>query len=96
MKARSEASYMSKLWSFLASTTFYIYFNQDFEKIILATFVCLIYLTDKISKGFDFGLLTGMILIDLQKIFDTIDHNILLLKIPLSGFLPEVIDWYKS
>ena len=54
------------------------------------------YVTDKISKGFDSGLLTGMILIDLQKAFDTIDHNILLLKKPSLGFSREVIDWYKS
>ena len=33
------------------------------------------YLNDKILKGFDNGFLTGMILIDLQKRFDTIDHN---------------------
>ena len=54
------------------------------------------YVTDKITKGFDSGLLTGMILIDLQKAFDTIDHNILLLKKPSLGFSREVIDWYKS
>ena len=50
------------------------------------------YLTNKIFKGFDSGLLTGMILIDLQKAFDTIDHNILLLKIPSLRFSHEVID----
>ena len=33
------------------------------------------YLNDKILKGFDNGLFTVMILIDLQKVFDTIDHN---------------------
>ena len=54
------------------------------------------YVTDKITKGFDSGLLTGMILIDLQKAFDTIDHNILLLKKPSLGFSREVTDWYKS
>ena len=31
--------------------------------------------------GFDQGLMTGMILIDLQKVFDTIDHSILLQKL---------------
>ena len=61
-----------------------------------STDFCLSYLTDKISKGFDSGLLTGVILIDLQKAFDTIDHNILLLKMPSLGFSREVIDWYKS
>ena len=83
---------MNKLWSFLTNTSFYINFNQDFEKIILG----LSYLTDKVSKGFDSGLLTGMILIDLQKTFDTIERNILLLKMPSLGFSREVIDWYKS
>ena len=53
-------------------------------------------LTDKISKGFDSGLLTGMILIDLQKAFDTIDHNILLQKMSSLEISREVIDWYKS
>ena len=50
----------------------------------------LAYLTDKILTGFDSGLLTGMILIDLQKAFDTINHDILLqiyLKCLLLDFL---------
>ena len=34
------------------------------------------------KKGFDSGLLTGMVLIDLQKEFDAIDHNSLILKMP--------------
>ena len=54
------------------------------------------YLTNKISKGFDSGLLTKVILIDLQKAFVTTDHNILLLKMPLLGFSHEVINWYRS
>ena len=60
---------MKKLWSFLTKTTFYTNFNQDFEKNHSTNF-CLSYLTDKISKGFNSGLLNGVILIDLQKAFD--------------------------
>ena len=41
-------------------------FQSGFRKNHSTDF-CLPYLTDKISKGFDSGLLTGMILIDLQK-----------------------------
>ena len=65
-------------------------FQSGFRKNHSTDF-CQSYLTGKISKGFDSGLLTGMILIDLQKTFDTIDYNILLLKLSL-----EVIDWHKS
>ena len=45
------------------------------------------FLHDKILKGFDKGLVTGMILIDLLKAFDTIDHDILLKKIERYWFL---------
>ena len=69
-------------------------FQSGFQKNYSTNF-CLSYLTDRISKGFDSGFHTGMILIDLQKAFDTIDHNILLLKMPSLGFSREVIDWYK-
>ena len=40
-----------------------------------STNLYLSFLTDKILKGFDEGLLTGMILIDLEKAFDTINHG---------------------
>ena len=40
-------------------------------------------LTDEILTGFDSGLLTGMIPTNLQKTFDTINHDILLKIISL-------------
>ena len=61
-----------------------------------STASCLSYLNDKILKGFDSGLLTGMILIDLQKAFDTLDHNILLDKMVHSKFSAPTISWFKS
>ena len=61
-----------------------------------STDFCLSYLTDKISNGFNSGLLTGMVLIDLQKAFDIIDHYILLQKLPSLGFSNEVVGWFKS
>ena len=57
---------------------------------------CLSYLNDKILKGFDEGLLTGMILIDLQKAFDTIDHEILFEKLVYLRFTDNTILWFKS
>ena len=37
----------------------------------------------------------NLILIDLQKGFDTIDHEILLKKMGCIGFLEEVILWFQ-
>ena len=40
--------------------------------------------------------MTGMILIDLQKAFDTIDHDILLKKLSAIGFSNHTIGWFKT
>ena len=61
-----------------------------------STDTCLPYLTDKVKIGFEEGLLTGMVLIDLQKAFDTIDHSILLEKMCCLGFAGKTIEWYTS
>ena len=46
-------------------------------------------LTDKIKKGFQSGKYAGLILTDLQKAFDAIDHEILLKKWNALDFLKE-------
>ena len=63
--------------------------DQDLEKNHYTNFY-LTYLTDKISEGFDSGLLTGVILTDIQKAADTIYHNMLFLKMPSLRFSREV------
>ena len=57
---------------------------------------CLGHLTDKITTGFEKGLFTGMILIDLQKAFHTTDHQILLKKMKYFRFYKNTITWFKS
>ena len=47
-------------------------------------------------KGFDEGLVTGMVLFDLQKAFDTIDHEILLQKMKAIRFSKETLQWFRS
>ena len=51
-----------------------------------STDFCLSFLNEKVLKGFDQGLITDMILIDLQKAFDTIDHDLVLQKLHVIGF----------
>ena len=54
-------------------------------------------LNGKILKGFDKGLMmTGMILIDLQKAFDTTDHDVLLQKLYAIGFSKHAVNWFQS
>ena len=55
---------------------------------------CLSFLNDKILNGFDQGLITGMNLIDLQKAFDTINHDILLQKLYALGFSKHSVNWF--
>ena len=61
-----------------------------------STNLCLSFLADKILKLFDKSLLTGMILIDLQKAFDTINHAILLKKLEAISFSDKYIRWFRS
>ena len=61
-----------------------------------STNLCLSFLTEKVLKRFDEGLLTRMILIDRQKEFDTIDHQILLQKLKVIKFSESTIKWFKT
>ena len=61
-----------------------------------STDLCLSCLNDKLLRGFDNGLFTGMILIDLQKTFDRIDHNILLKKLKAISFCDNTVNWFRS
>ena len=60
------------------------------------TELCLSYLNEKILKGFDNCLFTGIILTDLQNAFDTIDHNILLEKLKKIGFCDDIVNCLHS
>ena len=57
---------------------------------------CQACLSNQILKGFETRKSTGMILIDLQKAFDTLDYEILLKKLKYTGFLPGTARWFES
>ena len=81
--------------AFFNSTNLLYNYQSGFRKNHSTDF-CLSFLNDKILKGFDQGLITGMILIDLQKAFDTIDHDILLQKLYAIGFSKHSVNWFRS
>ena len=53
-------------------------------------------LTNIVPDGAENGLYTGMILKDLQKGFDTIDHKSLLDKMKVIGFSNKTLKWLQS
>ena len=73
-----------------------IYRYQSGFRNFFSTDSYLSYLNNKIATGFESGLYTGMILIDLQKAFDTVNHDILLKKMEFIGFSEETTKWFKS
>ena len=81
--------------TFLNSRNLLYNYQSGFRKNH-STDYCLSFLNDKILKGFDQGLMTGMILIDLQKAFNTIDHDIVLQKLYVIGFFKHLVNWFQS
>ena len=81
--------------NFLDENNILYRYQSGFRKSF-STDSCLSYLNNKIATGFESGLFTGMILIDLQKAFDTINHDILINKMEYFGFSKEASLWFKS
>ena len=81
--------------TFLKSRNLLCNYQSGFRKNHSTDF-CLSFLNDKILKGFDQGLTTCMILIDLQKAFDTMDHDILLQKLYAIGSSKHSVNWFQS
>ena len=73
-----------------------LYNYQSGFRVNHSTNLCLSFLTDKILKGFDEDLFTGMILIDLQKAFDAIHTKILVQKLKATRFSKGTIQWFRS
>ena len=60
-----------------------------------STDLCLSYLNDQILKGFDNGLFTGMILIDLQKVLDTTIIYCVLKRLKAIGFCDDTVRFHS-
>ena len=53
-------------------------------------------MSDDWYNGLDLGKLVGLVFIDLQKAFDTVDHDILCKKLELYGVQQRELSWFRS
>ena len=73
-----------------------IYMYQSGFRANHSTDLCLAQLIDFVATGMDKQMHTSMILVDLQKAFDTLGHGVLLEKMKYFGFRAPVIKWFES
>lgn len=73
-----------------------LYALQSGFRPLHSTETCIIHLTDSIRKAVDKGDFCGMVMLDLQKAFDTIDHEILIYKLKAIGFDKNSLKWVQS
>ncbi|MGL1888436.1 MAG: reverse transcriptase family protein [Reichenbachiella sp.] len=74
----------------------YLYELQSGFRSSYSTDSCLIHLSDYILKQQDKGHYTGMVILDLQKAFDTVNHQILLSKLRAMNVGQSAIKWFES
>ena len=56
----------------------------------------LVKITDEWLEAMDKGLFTGIVMIDLRKAFDSVDHKLLLKKLQVYGLNTNSLKWFQS
>lgn len=62
----------------------------------MSTSIALAHFTDNILEKKDSGFLTGALFLDFSKVFDIIDHLLLIKKLKSIGLSESAIDWFQS
>ena len=78
------------------ATPLLIYNLQSAFRTGHSTETALIRLTDEILLNMDKDEVTGLVFIDFRKAFDTVDHKLLLRKLPIYGASDAAVSWIKS
>ena len=74
----------------------YLYELQSGFRSSYSTDSCRIHLLDHILKQQDKGQYTGIVILDLQKAFDTVNHKILTSKLIAMGVSQAAVNWFDT
>ena len=70
--------------------------RQSGFRSLHSTITALLDMTNQWCLDIDRGLMNGVIFLDLKKAFDTIDHNILFMKLDRYGLAKNCVKWFIS
>ena len=90
-----EKIIQEQIYNYISNSDLFYDLQSGF-RTSYSTDTCLLYLTDYLRREIDLGKLCGMVLLDLQKAFDTVDHQILLIKLKALGFNSMACNWIRS
>ena len=69
--------------------------QSDFLRLH-STLTCLLKMSYNWYNGLDLGKLVGMVFIDLKKVFDKVDHDVLCKKLEHYGVQQRELSWFRS
>ena len=70
--------------------------NQSGNKKLYSTETSVIETTDMILQAMDNKKLTAMVLLDMSKAFDSVDHKLMISKLQDAGASSSCIEWFRS
>ena len=70
--------------------------NQSKNRKLFSTETSLLHVTDELLKAMDDKNISALVLLDMSKAFDSINHDILLQKLHSSGVSNHSLRWFKS
>ena len=90
-----EKAVHSQLFTYLNSNAL-LSPNQSGFRPGYSTLAAVAHVHDSWLNHINNGRLVGSLFLDLQKAFDTVNHDILLRKLSFYGLSPSVISWFTS